>query len=256
MSLTTPRAVSYEAVYGPGQGRGDVEFHVIKTLRDWIIPYIADYEAERGIPIRSLPVPPTPESIHGDMDFTRFSSELFPELQVIVQPTGEVERNGDGTYGSWYDVMVSAVVEVTGTQDGTRALADIYGTVLQKLLPQQGEFGTNPDGTEFATRTRLRSAYGLTFPDASVRDVLRATVSLRTFVSQLLSDSEGLRVPPQNPYGVPTPWPDADRVEVNLVRATPDDYSGLLTADAVILDGTVNPPVTEYGQVVVDVPSD
>lgn len=253
MSVTTPLATAWVNTYGIGQGRGDLEGHVIQTLADYIVPYVSDYAAEHGIPVKSVPIPPTPESIHGDIDGTRYSSELFPELTVMVQPTGAVERYDDGTYGSWFDVVVFAYVQVFGDQDRTRALADLYGTALQKLLPQQGEFGLNPDGSEFATRTRLQSPYSLAFPEADVRDIVRAAISVRTFLSNLVSDFEGPRVAPQNPYGTPLPISEAEKVEVNVIRGTPDD-SGILDADAVILDGTVNPPVTEYEQVTVDVP--
>ena len=255
MSVSSPRAIAWTGVYGPGQGRGDVEQHVIQTLRDWIVAYIANFEAEHGIPARSTPIPPTPESIHGDLDFNRFGGELLPELIVVAQPTGEVERFfDDGTYGSWYQVAVGAICHVEGDQEATRALGDIYGMCLQKLLPQQGAFGKNPDGSYFATRTRLQSAYNLVFPEPTVRDVVRATTVVHTFVADLVSDSEGLRVPPQNPYGTPPPWPTVNKVEVNIVRTTPDAYSGTYMADAVILDATVNPEVTEFEETTVTNP--
>ncbi len=256
MSVTSPRGESYTAVYGVGLGRGDLEVHVVQTLRDWIIAYVADYEAERGLPPRTLPIPPTSDSIHGSLDFTTFIQDLLPELIVVAQPLGEVERYGDdGTYGAWYDIGVAAVVQVEGDQNLARAMADAYGTALQKLLPQQGAFGTNPDGTPFATRTRLTNAYSLTFPDATVRDVVRATVVARTYIYQLAEDFEGPRVPPLNPYGDPAPWPDANRVEVNVVEATPDQYDagGTFTSDSIIIDGTVNPPVTELERIILDV---
>lgn len=255
MSVSTPTALSDEAIYGVGIGRGDLERQIIETLVEWVVPYVASYERQNGIPARQTPVPPTPESIHGGVDYVTFSAELFPELIVVCQPWGVPERYDDGTYGSWFSVGVGAIVQVEGSQDQTRALADLYGEVLQKLIPQQGAFGLQADGETFATRTRLESAYSLAFPDATVRDILRATVEARTYLTGLVSDFEGPRVPPADPYAVPLPPTIANRVEVGVIRGTPDT-SGETDTDAVILDGTVYPPVVRYEEITVDEPSD
>lgn len=255
--MSVSAAAFSENVYGLGSGRGDIEEQVIRTLRDWIVPYVADYERQNELNPRTLPVPPTPESIHGGIDFVTFSAELFPELIVVVQPTGPVERYGeDGTYGQWFSVDVAAIVTVEGDQNLTRGLADAYGEILQKLIPQQGAFGFKADGvSDFAVRTRLESAYSLEFQDETVRDIMRATVMARTFIEDLVSDYEGPRVPPVDPYAVPIPLPLIDRVEVDLLRGTPDDF-GIKTADGVVLDGTVYPPVVRHIVTTVNEPSD
>lgn len=249
----------YTSVYAPNfpwSGRGDLENHVIRTINDWILYYLGEYERQNGIAARNIPAPPTSESVHGEIDFERFSNAFMPEIAVLVQPTGEVERYDDGEYGAWYYVHAAAFVQVEGDPDRTRALADVYGTCLEALLTQQGAFGTRPDEvTEFATRTRLQEPYGVSYPSDDVRDIIRATLQLRTFVEYLAADQEGPRVPTGNPYATPSPWPTAAKVEVALVRGTPED-SGVLTADAVILDGTVVPPAVEYEIVTVDEPDD
>lgn len=246
MSVTNAALYSASA-YGTAVGRGDLEAHVIQTLRDWIVPYIADYERQHNIRARALPVPPTPESIHGGVDWETFSGELFPQIIVIVQPTGTIERfDEDGTYGSWFTVEVGAVVSFEGDQDQTRRLGDIYGSCLQKLVPQQGAFGKQPDEeTDFATRTRLLEPYRLDFQDETVRDIIRATVAAETFLDGLVSDYAGPNVPPADPYATPLPPTTADKVKVDLIRGTPDT-SGLVTADGVVLDGTVYPPVVRH----------
>lgn len=256
MSITSPSQYS-EAAYGLAVGRGDLEAHVIQTLRDWIVPYIANYERQHNIRPRGLQVPPTPESIHGGIDYETFSGELLPEIIVVVQPTGTIERfDGDGTYGSWFTVGVGAIVSVEGDQDATRKLADVYGTCLQDLIPQQGGFGLQQDGvTIFATRTRLEAPYGLTFVDETVRDIVRATLPAMTFLDNLVSDYAGPRVPPLDPYATPLPLPTADKVKVDLIRGTPDT-SGLVTADGVVLDGTVFPPVVRHVTETVNEPPD
>lgn len=256
MSVTTPAAQASVAIYGGGIGRGDLEAHVLQTLRSWIVAYLADYEREQGIPPRTLPIPPTPESFHGGLDFQTFSSDLTPELIVVCQPERTVERYGDGTYGAWFTVDVGAVCYVEGDQDRTRALADAYGTVLQKLLPQQGAFGFQADGvTDFATRTRLEEPYALSFVDESVRDIVLATTRVLTFLEALVVDYSGPRTPPTNPYAVPLPPSTANVVEVDLIRGTPDT-SGLVTADGVELDGTVFPPVVRHRTHTVNEPPD
>lgn len=257
MSISSPteRAASYAGIYGQGIGRGDLESQVIQTIRAFIVDYIADYEAQHSLAPRSIPIPPVPESIHGGIDFDTYSAELMPEIIVVCQPAGEIERYDAGTYGAWFGVAVAAMVHVEGSQDLTRAQADAYGTALQKLIPQQGAFGVRADGEPFAIRTRLEGPYALGFPQADVRDLMRAALPARTFLYDLASDLVGPRVPLPNPYSIPLPLPEANRVEINLIRGTPD-ATGSLTADAVVLDGTVNPPVTEFEQVTVDIPSD
>ena len=251
MSALSPSVLSLEA-YGESLGRGDVEAHVIQTLNDWIVAYVADYERRRGLPARSTPVPPTPESIHGGLDFETFAGELFPEIIVVCQPINPVERYGDGMYGAWFAVAVGAIVTVEGDQDRARGLADVYGTVLQKLLPEQGAFGLRLDGeTPFAERTRLEDAYSLVFPDNTVRDIVRATVQIRTFLADLVDDLAGPMTPPLDPYATPLPPTTADTVEVDLIRGTPGT-TGEVAADAVVLDGSVFPPITRYETETVD----
>lgn len=256
MTLTPAVTMSLQN-FGPNYGRGDLETRVIATIRTWIVTYIANYEREHQLPSRSIVVPPTPASIHGGIDFETFSSELFPEIIVVCQPSGEAERiDDDGGYGSWFTVDVGAVVQYEGDQDKTRQLADAYGTALQLLVPQQGYFGYQADGTTyFATRTRLEAAYSVVFPDETVRDIARATLPARTFVNNLGSDFEGPTVPPADPYAVPLPLPVANRVEVDLIRGTPDT-SGFVSADGVLLDGTVSPPVKTYRTTTVNEPPD
>lgn len=260
MSVTTP----YTSVYGSLVGRGQVEASVLATLRTWIIPYIAEYERQNGLAARSLIVPPTPESIHGDIDDERYSAELFPEIVVVVQSTGEPEREEAGLYGSWFSVQASAFVQVVGDQDATRTLADAYGTALEGIVTQQGAFGyIAPNGkfspvpvdagTPFATRTRLWAAPRVDFPDSNVRDIISTAVMARTYIASLVSDFDGPRIPPLDPYASPESWPLADKVEIDLIRGTPDTF-GIVTADAVEIDGTVVPPVTRFEQVQVDEP--
>lgn len=261
MSVSNPTQIdaaeSSEAVYGDGEGRGDLERHVLETIRLWLVSYVADYERKHLLVPRSTPIPTASQSIHGGVDYETFSSELFPEVIVVCVPFGTAERlDGDGTYGQWFDVGVAAFVTAEGDQDQARRLADIYGTVLQKLLPQKGGFGLQSDEvTPFATRTRLQSAYGLEFPNNQVRDIVRATVQLRTYVSFLVTDYDGPSEPPLDPYAPPLPPPQATRVEVGIVRGTPDT-SGSVVADGFILDGTVYPPVVEFEELVVDEPPD
>ena len=242
MSITAP----YTSVFGPMVGRGDVERFVVTSLQTWLITYVAEYERQHFLPPRSTPVPPTPESIRGDMDFTRWDSLIFPAIVAVVQPTGEAERHESGEYGSWYNVSLGAFVQVEGDQDTTRALADIYGTVLQTVLTEQGIIGVQSDQvTPIPTRTRLTSAYGLTFPDPEVRDVIQCTLGLRVFVADIVSDLAGPLTVPANPYATPQPWPAADQVTVGLIRGTPDTH-GTVLADEVEIDATVNPNVTRY----------
>ncbi len=91
-----------------------------------------------------------------------------------------------------------------------------------------------------------------------MRDIVQAHVELRTFIAHLVSDFDGLRVPTGNPYGPPAPWPNANKIDINVLRTDPDGYAqgGQFTADEVTLDGTVNPEVVEFSEVIVDVPAD
>ncbi len=250
MSVTAP----YSSIFGPLVGRGNLEHQVLNTLSTWIVTYIAEYERQNGLVPRSTPIPPSPDSIHGGIDFETFETYLCPELIAVCTPMGETERHESGRYGEWFSVAVAAVVYGEGSQDATRALADVYGTAIAGILAQQGMFGLQPDGiTPFATRTRLFNTAAPAFPNPDVRDVLRTVVVAHTFIADLVSDMEGPLIPPPDPYATPANWPQADLVEVDLIRGTPDTH-GAATADEVVRDNTVVPEQIRYQPGSVDVP--
>jgi len=244
--VSTAPFVPYIDDYGPMKGRGEIEAHVLATLATWIIPYVAAYERLYRLVPRSVPVPPAPESIHGGIDFETWDAAIAPELIALVQPAGGMERYPQEGYGQWFEVQVAAVVHTEGDQDGTRRLADIYGTLLQALLTEQGAFGTALDGvTPFADRTRLMEGAAIAFLDDTVRDVARATVIVHTFVAGLANDLAGPRVPPLDPYAVPLLWPSANKVEIDVVGEEPDGTPSP-EENGVLLDGTFVPTRTTY----------
>lgn len=221
----------YTSIYGRFIGPGEVRDAVIATLNRWIVYYVAEYERQRGLPPRTIPTPPTPESIHGGIDFDTWQQDLLPELIVTVAPLGEPERYDGGTYGTWWQVEVAAVAFSPDTEDAAYTQATWYAASLLGLLTEQGAFGVGADGvSSFSERTRLVSAPRIEWTERSdVRRVCRAVVPVRVFTDAIVTDTDGPRTPPtQDPYETPLPWTNVSTVEV-VVEAdgSPTSYAAV-----------------------------
>ena len=237
------------SIYGTIVGRDGLENQILRTLRVWMVPYVADVERQQGLPPKSTPIPPTPESFTGGVDFETWEQDLSPQIITVVNPYGEVERFDGGAYGSWFEVQVAAGVYAQ-SQDDARILAGIYGTALQALLTEQGDFGlrATTDGWRgYAERTRMIEAARVEWMNPDTRAQILTIVSVHTYLSGIADDFAGPAIPPVDPYALPEAWPEADKINIDLLRGDPDS-SGVVEADQTTIDGTVVPPQTIYGQ--------
>jgi hypothetical protein len=205
-------------IYGPLVSRGDVEAAVIKTLRRWMVAYIAAVERWQGLPARAISVPPGSESYAGDLDYEAWEASGSPTIIVVAQPFDAPLRTGPGEYNQTFDIQVAAVVSVTGDGEATRVLADQYGIALAALLTQQGDLG------HVAQSTMLVGSPRSEYLNPDVRDSMRAVVGIHSLVCAIVDESTGPRVPPSDPYARPGDMPPVEHthVTVQAVSVTQD----------------------------------
>jgi hypothetical protein len=214
-------------VFGSIISRGDVERAVLRLLRTppegstypLLVYYLAERERQAGLPARTLPVPPAPESFRGTLDFTAYVQDLCPMVLAVVQPVGAPERLEGATYGQWYDVQLGAVIVGTD-EDSTRALADEYAASIMAAVLQQGSLGG------FAIKTDLSAAPKTEFFDPKQRRLVRSIVGFRTQVAPIVGEWGGpSRLVPlgPDPYAEPGVLPTVESVDVTLDALTPAD---------------------------------
>jgi hypothetical protein len=211
-------------VYGPLIGRDTLEQAFLNLFQTpppgshspLIQHYLAAVERDRGLPPRSLPVPPGPSSYRGAVDFDTltFQPEWFPCFIVGVDPDGLPERTDTaGEWGQWFAVQV-AIVVADNDEDQARSLADMYGIAATALIAQHGSIGKTVNKTVPTGYPKPE------YIDPDVRQVIRSTASFRCWVDTVLSENAGPLVYPPDPYAVPGDLPTVETVDIT-VRGVP-----------------------------------
>jgi hypothetical protein len=188
-------------LYGPLKGQPDVEKAVLSTYAIWLNEYLAEVERQKSLPNKTLGRPPTPESLHGGLDFASWLEEELPALIVIANPLGQVEYAASAGYTQTYEVQVGAILKGEGDvlavqpEDEARILAGYWGEAVQ-LLVQHGDLG------EVAERTRMVGAPKVEYcdsnsPGAEQRRFMQSVTTFHVTLSQLIVEEAG-------PFG-PTP---------------------------------------------------
>lgn len=191
---------------GPVVSRGNVTQAVLTTLAAWLETYLADLERQNGLNLNDVPRPPTPESVHGALDFLAWRRDLTPEVIVIAEPYGEAELFGEGQYSQWYEVQIGTVI-VTDDESTSTQIADIYGAAIEGCIAGNGDL------SGLAERTRMIVASKTEFEDAAVRGVQRSVVVFRTLIENVVSETTRPAVPVPDGQLPPEPF---DATSANL----------------------------------------
>lgn len=246
--------MTYTSVFGSIIAREQIEQAVIATLRTpppttsfpLIQYFLGEFERQRGLTAGTLPPPPGASSYRGGVDFDVFEQEWAPMIMVVAEPVGTPERAQEGTYGSWFEIRVGALV-TEQDEDSARVLADRYGACLATCLLQNGGLGTRTDFSTgstvpLASRTVMETAPETTFPNPRMRRLAQSTVTLRSFVDAIAQDTGPISFP-ASPYTAPSAWPTISTVDVQLAA---ENASGVFnTATGVTVTepsngGTIN----------------
>lgn len=210
-----------DAIFGSLRGHPDVEAAVLSTLRTWLPTMLRVRERRLTMPPGTLRDPPGADSYIGGIDHENWEQDLCPMVIVVVNPTGNAERNS-GSYGQWFEVEVSAT-HIESTEDESRVMAGHVGVAVMAALTQNGGLGG------FASRTELASAPRVEFVDPDQRRLTRSITVFHVFVDGLVSENAGTNTPtpaasPQYP-GSPTQpftdWPTVVTPSVTLVAEPP-----------------------------------
>ena len=244
----------YTSTFGSIVSRDLVEQAVLGVLQTppsgstypLIAYYIAELERQLGLQPQTLPLPPGPSSYRGGLDFDTFEQEWAPVIMCVANPSGIAERKHEGFYGSWYEIRVAALV-TEQDEDTARQLADRYGAAVMACLAQNGGLGTRTDfvtGTAvpFAEKTIVDTVAETTFPNPRMRRLAQSTVTLRSFIDQIVTEP-GPTSFPANPYTLPAPWPTITTVTTQLQA---ENASGTFSTATGV---TVNDPVQGGGNI-------
>ena len=208
-----------ESLFGPLFPTHELEKAIEKVYSLWCNEYLAELERQQSIhPKKSIPRPPTPESIHGGIDFENWIEEELPVMIIkVTDPVGEVEYHASEGYTACYEVQVGCIVKAE-EEDVARKWASYYGAVSMLLVQQGGNIGS------FVERTRLVTAPKIEFVDPEERRLARAVTTFHIWISELIVEDAGPVQPEpkespeykgkEEPYGEE---PIAETVETTVV---------------------------------------
>lgn len=210
-----------ESIFGPLLSPWPLEQQILAVYRAWTGEYLSEIERKEGLRPRTIPRPPAEESYHGGIDFLSWKREELPKLIVVVEPTGQPERDASVGYTQQYEVQVGCVVAGVGglfgtllIEDEARALASFYGAISTLLVDKP---------PALASDIFMVESPRLTFPNPDDRLICRSTTAFHLTVSpiRLLSAGPTQEYPNESPEynGPETEWgqePVAEHVNVKV----------------------------------------
>jgi hypothetical protein len=217
--------------FGPLKGQPDVEKAVLSTLAAWLNEYLADIERKNGYAKKLLGRAPSPQSIHGGVDFQSWNEEELPAVIVVANPTGAPEYAQSIGYTQTYEVQVGCIVAGDGAafssaptevlaEDEARTLAGYWGVAVQ-LLVQHGDLKS------FAERTRMVGAPRVEIAESAAgteqRRIQQSVTTFHVTVPQIIEENAGPygQTPAESPgYGGEPEAPYAQLPEVKKTTET------------------------------------
>lgn len=208
-----------ESLFGPLFSQWDLEQAVCSTLRTWIPEYLAEVERQHGLRNKIIPRPPTPESIHGGVDFESWAQETAPEVIVVVKPDGEPERSPSGDTQA-YQVQVGCRWAGVGSElaelpeDEARGVMSYYGAAC-KLVAQQ------PTLQGLVSHVVLEQDPDVTLPGPEVRAQAQVVTSFRMWAITVI-EGAGPQTPSpsESPEYTGPEEPFAERPTVESINIT------------------------------------
>ena len=235
--------------YGPLRGHWNVEQAVISTLQTWLPEYLARVEEYNELPVRTIPRPTTPESIHGGLDTDSWEETELPVVIAVCKPDGDATYHESAGYSQDWEIRVGCIVKGEPRsqfgdwpEDQARAHASFYGTAVE-LLVQQGSL------KGFAERTILARSPDLDYPLENERRFIRSTTVFTVSVTEMIREDMGPfgETPAESPdYGgepeaTPEPPPTVEIERITVAQREQLVQAGLYPADDVYPDPTLIP---------------
>lgn len=185
-----------ESVFGQIISTENVEDAYVATIKLWADTYLSEVERQNDI---SVPTIGRPASYQQTYDMDNWPLDQMPGVIVVCRgTTGTLERQGDQTYGGWFEVGVGVLVSGQNTLDA-RTVGQRYQAAMNALILQQGSLGN------FATSTVLTS-FSVDLQDVENRYLALAVSEFLTFVDGIVAASAGPILPDPTEL---TPDPDA-----------------------------------------------
>lgn len=200
----------------------NVEDAYVETISTWADTYLSEVERQNNI---SVPTMGRPASYQKTYDTDNWPLAQMPGI-VVVCPgtTGTLERQGDQTYGGWFDVGI-AIVLSGQTESDARNTAQLYQAAINSAILQHGELGG------FSTDTVLVT-FSVKLQEVGNRYVALAISEFHSFIDGLVTASAGPILPdptkltpdPNGPSGSPegiySGYPEVSAVDVTLTEST------------------------------------
>jgi hypothetical protein len=218
-----------ETIFGPLIGPYTLEQQIVAVYRIWTSEYLAQIELQGGLQARTIPRPPTPESFHGGLDFLSWKGTELPKVIVVVEPTGQPERDASVGYSQKYEVKVGCIVVGLGAgtiaepspepEDEVRALASYYGAMSMLLVDQPPALASDIEMVETPR---------LSFPDTENRRICQSNTAFHVWVAPIKLLAAGPTEPnpreaPQYPGTPEEEWGQDPTVTKRTVTLTAED---------------------------------
>jgi hypothetical protein len=218
-----------ESQFGPLIGPYTLEQQTVGVYRLWANEYLAEIERKNGLQPRILTRPTTPESYHGGLDFLSWKAAELPKIIVVVEPTGQPERDASVGYSQKYEVRVGCIVMGLGAgaiaepspepEDEVRALASYYGAMSMLLVDQPPALAADIEMVETPR---------LSFPDVDSRRICQSTTAFHVWVApiKLLAAGPTEPNPKESPQYPGTPegeWGQEPTVAKRTITLTADE---------------------------------
>lgn len=178
------------ASIGPLITLEDVLQAALFTYKAWMDYYLADIEAERGLPANTIE---RPKSYHGGIDDQSWSFEVAPEVMLLVSPLGEPQRP---EYLQWYliDAKVVYVADQAEkrAEDEARVQASYLGAALELLVQQPSLGGLAQDLV-------MTSSPSVSFLNPEERHIVQATARFQVSVGSIITQEGPTGTVPQTP---------------------------------------------------------
>jgi hypothetical protein len=200
-----------ESIFGPLLSPWPLQQQIIAVYQVWAGEYLAEIERKEKLQPRTIPRPPAAASYHGGIDMLTWKRAELPKLIVVVEPTGQPERDASAGYSQWFEVEVGCIVAGTGgatiadgslvPEDEARAYGSFYGAMAMLLVD-------HPPG--LASDIFMVQSPRLSFPSPDERTVVQATTVFHVLVAPLkfLAAGPVQPLPAESPeyVGREEPW--------------------------------------------------